>query len=103
MTEPQPDHSRIVMMTTEQIRRAGMRALIQELGPVGFIRFMQQFSAGEGDYSTERHALLDGQNLDEIVARIRRSRQAKLSSPAPDVGPADVPDVGTNPKAFLIS
>jgi hypothetical protein len=31
------------MMTGEQIRLAGLEALLRELGPVGMIRFLQQF------------------------------------------------------------
>ena len=42
-------------MTTEQIRNRGLEALKQELGVVGMVRFLQQFTNGEGDYSVDRH------------------------------------------------
>ncbi len=31
------------MMTLEQIRMTGLKALSRELGPVGLVRFLQQF------------------------------------------------------------
>ena len=45
-------------MTLEEIRQHGIEALVRELGPVGMIRFLQQFETGKGDYSTERHQWL---------------------------------------------
>ena len=45
-------------MTLEQIRLAGLEALARELGPVGMVRFLQQFETGRGDYSAERHRWL---------------------------------------------
>ncbi len=71
-----------------EIRRAGMDALFKALGPSGFIRFMQQFEPGRGDYTTERHAWLDGLSLESIVDEIRRSRPR----PGPDASdPAEMP------------
>jgi hypothetical protein len=46
-------------MTQNEARERGYAALLKELGPVGYVRFIQQFQAGKGDYSKERHALLD--------------------------------------------
>lgn len=48
-----------VQMTLNEVRERGYAALLRELGPVGYVRFLQQFSAGKGDYSQERHAWLD--------------------------------------------
>ncbi len=45
-------------MTQEEIRKQGIAALAQQLGPVGMIRFLQQFESGHGDYSVERHQWL---------------------------------------------
>jgi hypothetical protein len=61
-------------MTLEEIREAGMQALIRELGPVGMIRFMQQFETGSGDYSVERHKWLDGMSIEAIVEKMRFER-----------------------------
>ena len=53
--------------TLEQIRLAGLRALHRELGPVGMVRFLQQYELGSGDYSKERHEWLDSWTLDDII------------------------------------
>ncbi|MBN1426167.1 hypothetical protein JXA88_16575 [Candidatus Fermentibacteria bacterium] len=60
-------------MTLEQIREAGLKALSRELGPVGLVRFIQQFEPGTGDYTRERHAWLEGVSLDELVRQAERS------------------------------
>jgi hypothetical protein len=62
-------------MSLEQIRIAGMEALVRELGIVGMVRFLQQFETGHGDYSKDRHEWLDNQDLDTIVKRIREKRE----------------------------
>ncbi|MEW6754665.1 MAG: hypothetical protein AB1505_27325 [Candidatus Latescibacterota bacterium] len=45
-------------LTLEEIRRKGIEALARELGPVGMVRFLQQFETGHGDYGAERHRWL---------------------------------------------
>ena len=62
-------------MSLEQIRIAGMEALVRELGIVGMVRFLQQFETGHGDYSKDRHTWLDNQDLNTIVKRIREKRE----------------------------
>jgi hypothetical protein len=62
-------------MTLEQVRSVGYRALLQELGPVNTIRFIQQFETGHGDYTQERHAWLDHYTVEEIVQEIRTGRE----------------------------
>jgi hypothetical protein len=47
--------------TLNETKQAGIQALLKELGPVGMIKFLQQFETGIGDYSEERHTwLIDG-------------------------------------------
>ena len=53
------------------VRKAGMSALKKELGMVGATYFIRQFSAGQGDYTTEREKLLEGITFDEIMKNIR--------------------------------
>ncbi|MDR0446370.1 MAG: hypothetical protein LBH17_04970 [Oscillospiraceae bacterium] len=53
------------------LRKAGISALKKELGTVGAVYFLRQFSAGEGDYTREREKLLDGIPFDEIVNAVR--------------------------------
>ncbi len=58
-------------MTLEQIRRAGLAALLRDLGPVGTIRFLQQFEMGAGDYSRDRHRWLDGLDIETVIEEVR--------------------------------
>jgi len=62
-------------MTAEQIRHHGLEALKRELGVVGMVRFMQQFTNGKGDYSVERHQWLDQLTQEEIMDQIRALQQ----------------------------
>lgn len=65
-------------MTLEQIRLAGLEALARELGPVGMVRFLQQFETGIGNYSVERHrwlGQLDARTLAEKIQQQRKERQ----------------------------
>jgi hypothetical protein len=48
------------------IRKLGIEALTKELGPVGMAYFIRQFDRGEGDYTKERHAVLDKITIDDI-------------------------------------
>ena len=58
------------MMTLEQIRLTGLKALSRELGPVGMVRFLQQFETGQGDYTTERHGWLGERTVRETAQEI---------------------------------
>lgn len=53
-----------------EIKMIGMQALREALGPVGVVRFIQQFDLGYGDYTKERQNEPDV-SLDEIDALLR--------------------------------
>ena len=55
-------------MTMGSIRLRGHQALFAELGPVGFIRFMQQF-VSRGDYTKGREKWLGKIDLSDLEAR----------------------------------
>jgi len=59
----------------EQIRQAGLAALDRELGPVGMVRFLQQYETGSGDYSVERHRTLGEQDVRTLAEMIRQRRK----------------------------
>ena len=63
-------------MSLEEIRLTGLKALSRELGPVGMVRFLQQFETGYGDYTAERHTWLKERNVSEIVEDIEQERGA---------------------------
>jgi len=58
-------------MTLEQIRRKGLELLARELGPVGFIRFLQMFDSGSGDYTSERFQWLEASNLIDLTEQLK--------------------------------
>ncbi len=57
-------------------------ALIQELGVIDAMRFLNQFRAGNGDYTIEREALFQGESVKSIVADIKALRNAQSGKPA---------------------
>lgn len=61
-------------MSLNQLRIKGLEALIKSLGPVGMVRFLQQFDTGKGDYTKER-ANLKRMSLEQIITAIEQRRQ----------------------------
>lgn len=65
--------SKIDVKSINEIRKIGIDALADALGPVDMARFLQSFDLGSGDYTKERAKWLD-QSLEEIMAEIKRRR-----------------------------
>lgn len=61
-------------MPLEEVRRVGLEALARQLGPVGMIRFLQQFETGHGDYTAERHQWLGEPGVQQLAEQIRSAR-----------------------------
>ncbi|MBI3697531.1 MAG: helix-turn-helix transcriptional regulator [Acidobacteria bacterium] len=61
--------------TLDEIRRTGLGALARELGPVGMIRFLQQFQTGSGDYSVDRHSWLEKSDVRSLAKKIGQRRR----------------------------
>jgi hypothetical protein len=61
--------------TLNEIRQLGLKVLVKELDPVGFIRFLQQFETGYGDYTAERETWLTETDMDTLIGKIRQHRQ----------------------------
>ena len=57
--------------TDHQIRLVGFQALQKELGIVGFIRFMQQFDLGSGNYVKDRDAWQKDYTIDTLTTAIQ--------------------------------
>ncbi|GAC1470970.1 MAG: hypothetical protein NVSMB70_15940 [Chamaesiphon sp.] len=53
-------------MKLTEIRRQGYKALIDDLGIAGTLRFLQQLSVGYGDYTQERSQWLDKLTIDNF-------------------------------------
>ncbi|MCT7967800.1 hypothetical protein NG799_15770 [Laspinema sp. D1] len=64
------------MTTTQQeIIRKGYQALIDSLGVVDTIRFIQYFNPGQGDYTQERHQWLEKMSLNDMFLAMKQSEQ----------------------------
>lgn len=63
------------VMTMNEIRRAGIQLLTQNLGAVGMVRFLQQSDLGWGDYTKDREQWLGNPSLSEIASDIKALRK----------------------------
>lgn len=75
IAEPQP----LIEITQE-----ALRLLYRELELVNTIRFLNQFTAGFGNYTEERRTLLENQTAEEVLADLR-SYQAKRAPRQQDI------------------
>jgi hypothetical protein len=66
------------VLTLEQIRTRGLTALSRALGPVGLVRFLQQFETGQGDYTAERYQWLGTPTVQELAEEIEKWRDAAV-------------------------
>jgi len=67
----------IQTLNPSTIRKLGLEALAKELGPIGMVRFLQQFESGFGDYTKEREQWLKGIDVKSIVEEIKERRKTK--------------------------
>lgn len=58
-----------------EIARRATRILFNEMGVVDTIRFLNQFSIGEGNYTKDREKWLGGISLDEAISEIKAQRE----------------------------
>jgi len=63
-------------LSNSDLRREGLRILLDRLGPADTIRFLQQFDIGAGDYTQERGQWLDGLTPDELFEAIQRRQHS---------------------------
>ena len=61
-------------MPLNEIKQQGLQALLERLGPVGMIRFLQQFETGHGDYTSERETWLIETDIDTLAAKIQQQQ-----------------------------
>lgn len=64
-------------MSLNEVRTKGYAALMKALGPVGYIRFLQQFGPGKGDYTKDRRKWLDKLDSTQIRELILEHQKAK--------------------------
>ncbi|MGH8584050.1 MAG: hypothetical protein ACREWG_14980 [Gammaproteobacteria bacterium] len=78
------------MQHISKLTHRATHALIQALGVVDTIRFLNQFRAGSGNYTVEREQLFEGMSVKDIVAEIKARRTGSAQQGAP----ADPPTSG---------
>lgn len=71
-----------------EVRHLGYEVLARELGPADFIRFIQQFDTGSGDYTEERRRWLDPLDTATLIARIEQRRAGHSEGTVGDAGEA---------------
>lgn len=64
-------------ITLNEIRQIGLKVLAKELGPVGLIRFLQQFETGHGNYTLEREQWLTETDMQVVLDKIRQRRRTQ--------------------------
>lgn len=59
--------------TEREIQTIAYQALHAQLGSAGFIRFIQQYEQGSGNYTEERDELLGDPSVDDLFDAIEAS------------------------------
>ena len=65
-----------------EVTQRARNALIQELGVIDAMRFLNQFRAGNGDYTIERDTLFKGETVKSILADIKALRSGETGMSA---------------------
>jgi len=60
--------------TQREVIQKGYQALVDALGPVDAIRFIQHFTPGKGDYTLERRQWLDQITEEEFFAQLHQAK-----------------------------
>ena len=66
--------SETLIKDSNAVRRLGIDALTEKLGPIGMIEFIRQFDSGYGDYTKERHTWLDKLTIEDISDEIKKMK-----------------------------
>jgi len=69
----------MVMKTQNEIIEQGYQALVDSLGVVDAIRFIQHFSPGKGNYTKERQKWLEQKSLDNVLKDIDKFKEDNLN------------------------
>ena len=70
----------VVARPLVDVTQEAIQILLQRLGAVNTIRFLNQFTIGYGDYMEEREELFGHLTLDEIVNDIKQQREVPKST-----------------------
>lgn len=62
-----------------EITQEALRLLYRDLGIVNTVRFLNQFTAGFGDYTMERRAMIENQTLEDALADVHAFQSTRPS------------------------
>ncbi len=62
--------SAVIYKTEQEVQKLGIDILYQKLGATDFIRFMQQFNQGYGNYTEDRQQWQKDYSVDAILAEM---------------------------------
>lgn len=63
------------MKTQNEVLDRGYKALVDALGVIDAIRFIQHFSPGYGDYTKERHEWLDKLSMNDFLGEMQKHKE----------------------------
>jgi hypothetical protein len=55
-----------------EVTHQALAVLMKEIGVVNTVRFLNQFTMGDGDYTAERDALFADLTLDALLAAVKQ-------------------------------
>jgi hypothetical protein len=58
-----------------ELRKKGFSALVEALGWVNAVRFLQQYEKGQGDYTRERRTFLPDWDAETLIRKAKGSRK----------------------------
>ena len=61
-----------------EIHRKGIKALKNTLDPLEFVRFLQQYEIGSGNYTIERRNKFKNYTIEQILSEIK-TKKGKVS------------------------
>ena len=64
-----------VLLEPIELRARGFEALVEALGWVNAVRFLQQYEKSSLDYTTERRQILTDWNAEDLVRRLEAAEQ----------------------------
>ncbi len=68
----------IQVKSVAEINRRATHILFKEMGGVDTIRFLNQFSVGQGDYTKERDVWLGDMSMNDVIVQIKVKKKQML-------------------------
>jgi hypothetical protein len=63
------------LLPPAELNHTAIQMLVQSIGIVNTIRFINQFSNGYGNYTIERDEVLSSWTVDDVVKAIQKQRE----------------------------